>query len=327
MPAWNTAKYIGEAIDSVTAQTFPDWELIIVDDCSTDSTAGIANERAAADERIRVEQTSCQSGGAYVPRLQGVMSARAELIVCVDSDDTIAPDYLAALMQRREHTGADIVQSRLVMMPDSDVTVPPANFDIAKVYSGKKALEAAYAQMALNSAGQLMTRLIYTDALQRFRDDYRDIYADELLSLKILACAGRVAIADVNYNYRQHSESVTHRFSFRQFGHLIVAQHVRRHFSAMIDGEALEYTNYVTLLSATISYLRRGGELLPEERSEALSLMRSSWQSINWRKISGFSALKRGLLGTNFQAFVMLIRAYLMARRLLGVTLNVKIKF
>ena len=52
MPSYNTAKYIGESIDSVLAQTYSDWELIIVDDCSTDNTDEVVS-KYLSDTRIR----------------------------------------------------------------------------------------------------------------------------------------------------------------------------------------------------------------------------------------------------------------------------------
>ncbi|MCM1096370.1 MAG: glycosyltransferase, partial [Terasakiella sp.] len=54
MPAWNAAPYIGAAIDSLRAQTVADWELIVADDGSTDSTADIVAAASAADSRIRL---------------------------------------------------------------------------------------------------------------------------------------------------------------------------------------------------------------------------------------------------------------------------------
>ena len=62
MPAYNVEKYIGEAIESIVAQTFTDWELIIVDDCSKDKTLAIASEYAAKDSRIRIIKRKENSG-------------------------------------------------------------------------------------------------------------------------------------------------------------------------------------------------------------------------------------------------------------------------
>ena len=65
MPAYNAAKYIKEAIDSVLNQTFLDWELVIVDDCSTDSTYSIILQYELQDSRIRVYQMPQNSGSAF----------------------------------------------------------------------------------------------------------------------------------------------------------------------------------------------------------------------------------------------------------------------
>lgn len=62
MPSYNTAKYIGEAIESVLSQTYPYWELIIVDDCSSDDTDRIVKDYLS-DDRIRYLKNEKNSGG------------------------------------------------------------------------------------------------------------------------------------------------------------------------------------------------------------------------------------------------------------------------
>ena len=72
MPAYNAEKYISYAIESVIKQTFEDWELIIVDDASTDSTPNIIEEYAKRDSRIRVYTEKENSGSARLPRLKAI---------------------------------------------------------------------------------------------------------------------------------------------------------------------------------------------------------------------------------------------------------------
>ena len=91
MPSWNTADLIGESIRSVQAQTYPDWELIIVDDCSTDDTAAVV--AAFDDERIRFFENETNSGAA-LSRNRGLREARGEWIAFLDSDDLWMPDKL-----------------------------------------------------------------------------------------------------------------------------------------------------------------------------------------------------------------------------------------
>lgn len=92
MPSYNTAKYIGETIKSVQAQTYENWELIIVDDCSTDNT-DTAVEPFLSDERIRYLKNSRNSGAA-VSRNYALREAKGKWIAFLDSDDLWLPDKL-----------------------------------------------------------------------------------------------------------------------------------------------------------------------------------------------------------------------------------------
>ena len=89
MPAYNVEKYIGEAIESILAQTFTNWELIIVDDGSKDNTVAVVREYEATDGRIRIIKRQENSGSVRLPRLDGVMAAKGSFICAIDSDDTI----------------------------------------------------------------------------------------------------------------------------------------------------------------------------------------------------------------------------------------------
>ena len=92
MPSYNTAQYIGESIKSVQAQTYENWELIIVDDCSTDNT-DTAVEPFLSDERIRYLKNSRNSGAA-VSRNYALREAKGKWIAFLDSDDLWLPDKL-----------------------------------------------------------------------------------------------------------------------------------------------------------------------------------------------------------------------------------------
>ena len=92
MPSYNTAKYISDSIKSVLAQTYKNWELIIVDDCSTDNTDEIVGE-FLADERIRYLKNEKNSGAA-VSRNYALREARGKWIAFLDSDDLWLPEKL-----------------------------------------------------------------------------------------------------------------------------------------------------------------------------------------------------------------------------------------
>lgn len=97
-PAYNAGRFIGETIESVQAQTYPHWEMLIVDDGSTDDTRMIAAAYAGSDKRI-VMLSAGQNSGPATARNIGLQQARGRYIVFLDSDDLLLPDKLALQLQ------------------------------------------------------------------------------------------------------------------------------------------------------------------------------------------------------------------------------------
>lgn len=97
MTAYNREKYISEAIESVLASTYQNWELIIVDDSSKDNTVAIAKSFEAQDSRIKVYVNEMNLGD-YKNRNKAALYAKGEFIMYVDSDDTILPGGIERLI-------------------------------------------------------------------------------------------------------------------------------------------------------------------------------------------------------------------------------------
>lgn len=93
MPCHNAEPFLSAAIESVRAQSWPHWELLIVDDRSSDASHEIARRHADADPRIRVFQQP-EKGGAAVARNRAIAEARGRWIAFLDSDDMWTPDKL-----------------------------------------------------------------------------------------------------------------------------------------------------------------------------------------------------------------------------------------
>lgn len=91
MPSYNTAKYIADSIKSVQNQTYPNWELIIVDDCSTDDTDKIVE--SIQDQRIYYIKNEMNSGAAF-SRNRALREARGRWIAFLDSDDLWSPQKI-----------------------------------------------------------------------------------------------------------------------------------------------------------------------------------------------------------------------------------------
>ncbi|MDB5371998.1 MAG: hypothetical protein JWP04_640 [Belnapia sp.] len=93
-PAYDVARFIGPAVDSVLAQGFEDWEMIVVDDGSSDGTAEVVTARR--DRRLRLLRQENQ--GVSAARSRAMAEARGEAVVFLDADDWLAPDALERLV-------------------------------------------------------------------------------------------------------------------------------------------------------------------------------------------------------------------------------------
>lgn len=111
IPVYNVAEFLPRCIESVLSQTFNNFELILVDDGSSDKSGSICDEYASKDERIRVFHN--ENGGAGAARKFGVQQSLGTWIEFVDGDDTIPSDSLEKLYQIAEPGDYDIVVGTL----------------------------------------------------------------------------------------------------------------------------------------------------------------------------------------------------------------------
>jgi glycosyltransferase involved in cell wall biosynthesis len=108
IPVYKVEKYLRRCLDSVLAQTFPDWEAICVDDRSPDNSAAILAEYAVRDKRIKVVNHDA-NGGLSVARNTGLGHAAGEYVIYVDSDDSIHPQMIEIALALAKRDGSDIV--------------------------------------------------------------------------------------------------------------------------------------------------------------------------------------------------------------------------
>lgn len=108
VPAYNAQQTLAETLDAVRAQTFSEWECIVVDDGSTDATLEVARTRAEADARFKVlSQENRGTGGAYNT---GVRAATAPWVTICSADDLLLPQHLEVMARAIQgHPGFDII--------------------------------------------------------------------------------------------------------------------------------------------------------------------------------------------------------------------------
>lgn len=110
VPVHNAAPYLRECIESVARQSFGDWELVLVDDASTDDSLLICREYAGKDPRVRSLEIA--HGGVSAARNAGLRAATGEWIAFLDADDTYAPDAFELLLAHSE--GVEIVAGEMI---------------------------------------------------------------------------------------------------------------------------------------------------------------------------------------------------------------------
>ena len=179
--AYNAEKYIRRCLDSLLAQTMKDFELIVVDDGSVDTTAAIVDEYAGQDARVKVIHKP--NGGVASARQAGLDAAKGEYTIHADADDWVEPDMLEEMYEMACGQKADMVICDYYEVFDSGEKLnvqSPCPEDRLSVFG----------QMLNNLAGSLWNKLIrrscYTDFNITFEPGVNH-EEDKLVCLKILA--------------------------------------------------------------------------------------------------------------------------------------------
>ena len=110
IPMYNVEKYVGECLDSILSQTFRDFEVIVVDDCSTDNSRAVVEGYVEKfGGRLKLERTLKNSGSAAAPRNKGISFSSGEYFLFLDPDDAITPTALEELYSVAKNLDADVV--------------------------------------------------------------------------------------------------------------------------------------------------------------------------------------------------------------------------
>ncbi len=132
MPAYNAEKRIAESIRSVLDQTYPNWELIVVDDGSTDRTADVVRGFVSSDSRIKY--IFQPNGGQASARNTGVRNSGGDLTAFLDADDLWLPAKLGLQVKAMEETNADVVSSSGFVFGEEGIEV---NEDALAIVPGR----------------------------------------------------------------------------------------------------------------------------------------------------------------------------------------------
>ena len=201
MPAYNAARYIEQSIRSVISQTFTDWELLVIDDCSDDETAGIADRLAGMDDRIKVIRRE-QNCGVAQNRNFGVTTAQGEWIAFLDSDDLWNKDKLKKQVELiKKHPDAEISYTASTFI-DEDGKAYPC------VMHAKPML--TYNELLHRNLMSCSSVMVKRDMMLRFpmeNDEMHEDYVSWLRILREVPCAYGLDEPMLTYRLSKASKS------------------------------------------------------------------------------------------------------------------------
>lgn len=257
VPVYNVEKYLNECVDSILAQTYTDFELILVDDGSPDNCGAICDEYAASDSRIRVIHQ--KNGGLSAARNTGLDIAKGEYVTFVDSDDLVCKTYLECLLQALLAEQADISACDMVTFADGEApTLVEKRQAPAEVMTGRDACLSIY-RMDGKVPVMAWGKLYRTSLFAGVRYPVGRIHEDDATTPRVLYCAEKVVLlSDCLYLYRQRAGSImSSTFSAKRFDIMLAIDKNQAFFNEWEESEILEAiktfkakTYYLNVLSA-----------------------------------------------------------------------------
>lgn len=208
VPVYNVEKYINRCIDSILAQTFTDWECILVDDGSPDKSGEICDEYSARDSRIRVIHKP--NGGVSSARNVGINLATGEWITFVDSDDFIDEYSLFSMVELTKHYDADLFCFGI------RITTTDNHINHKQKHENSYSVDSSYLIKKIllyNTNCGPFSKLFRNKQLQNFRfDESLKIGEDLLFNLQFLSDLNSPIICSdlCVYNYYKNPSSAMH---------------------------------------------------------------------------------------------------------------------
>ena len=241
VPVYNVQDYLEECIESILNQDFHDYELILVDDGSTDSSGKIC-DRYENENNVRIIHK--ENGGLSDARNCGINIAQGKYITFIDSDDIVWNRYLSILYDAAKTYDADIVQGELLEGNVDNLGTKKDRGDI--LITGKEAFKyyLTYQIVTVSACAKLFKKALFNEVLfpvGKINEDNFTIYKYFYLSEKV------VCIPHYLYFYRVHKGTLMHgKFTNKNLGVLDVPLEMKDFLGERVNGytEELEYYEF-----------------------------------------------------------------------------------
>ncbi|MCQ5131146.1 glycosyltransferase [Butyricicoccus faecihominis] len=207
IPVYNLERYLKRCVESVLHQTFPNLEVILVDDGSTDKSPAMCDAYQKADNRVTVLHQKNQ--GLSAARNAGTAAASGEYIAYVDGDDYIHPEYVSTLLNGMLKNRAQISVCGFRIVGEAPAQISPNCERKESVYSKYDALSTMLYQKKFDVSA--WGKMFQTEDIRRFPFPVGKVYEDILSIVQAFGTAERVAWNPSElYFYYQREESIVH---------------------------------------------------------------------------------------------------------------------
>ena len=226
VPVYNGGKYLRPCLDSIVAQAYSNWELLMIDDGSSDGSAAVCDEYASRDSRITVVHKP--NGGQAAARNDGVALAKGRYVCFVDCDDWLEPAMYATMIQTLEQQQADIVicgyieeyaTRKKYISADGELTVYDAQDALKLVLEGR--------------IGSYLWSMLFRREVVQEPMLSLNPYEDHATIFKWISHARRVVtLHQAFYHYRQLQTSSLHSYNPKNGNHYFLAIKERYYYIA-----------------------------------------------------------------------------------------------
>lgn len=256
VPVYNGERYLSQCLLSVVKQTSSDFELIVVDDGSTDESGFIADEFAAVYHNVEVLHGPNQ--GLLLARRRGLSSCQGDYVIFLDGDDLLSSNALEVISKTIDATDADIISFRFSRRCDLSTSDDPVSMD-AGFYDGERyaLVKEAVLRARFNNLCGKALRLCCIDVGADYGTNAKLMLAEDLLQLLpiIDESSSLARIDDVLYYYRPNGAGSTGTY---KHSYLTDSECVARRLfeygakwgmpSSALDGALALYANVLRLL-------------------------------------------------------------------------------
>lgn len=266
VPVYNVERYLPNCIDSILNQTNKDYEIILVNDGSTDNSLSICERYEKANSR-QIRILNQQNSGLLAARRAGFKEAKGEYILSLDSDDCFRMDTLQIVAEEVKRTNADVIEFADSSFPDySEYHYAPA-YPERRHFSKNDYKEILKKFCSTRQFSTMAFKAIRAEVLNAENDysDYRGLnhYEDQLQSSEVLDRAKTFTyIPERLYFYRMRKSSLNHRYSQRYLDDTVRVFDKRIHYakewqkkynlSGLVDGT---YARFLVTMYSSVPYI------------------------------------------------------------------------